>query len=67
MSDWVNIYSSNQDYHIQIARHILSDNGIESLVMNKRDYNYLLGDIELMVRRKDAVKAKYVLKSIEIE
>jgi hypothetical protein len=67
MNDWVNIYSSDQEYHIQIARNILSDNGIDSFVMNKRDSNYLFGDVELMVRRKDTVKAKYILKSIEIE
>ncbi len=65
--DWVSVFITGQYYLAQIARNHLSDKGIDAVIINKQDSNYLFGDVELYVRKEDFIKAKYILKSNGIE
>lgn len=63
--DWVIAYTSDQQYLVEIARQVLEDNGIEAVIMNKRDTSYqTFGYIELYVRGGDLIRAKNLIKSI---
>jgi hypothetical protein len=65
--DWVAVLFTGQYYLAQIARNYLSDKGIDAVIVNKQDSNYLFGDVELFVRKENFIKAKYILKSNGIE
>lgn len=64
--DLVSVYSSDQDYQIQIARELLDENGIESFLLNQHDSVIpTVGVIELYVNAKDEQKAKEILKKLK--
>ena len=59
------IYFSISDLEIVTARHILSEAGIESFTIDKKDSVYagiLGGKIELYVRKDQGVEAKKILE-----
>ena len=63
--DWVIAYESKQEYLADIARTILSDNDIESVIINKKDSIYnSFGDIEVYVNRDNLIKAKQILQKL---
>lgn len=63
--DWVIAYESKQEYLADIARTILSDNDIESVIINKKDSIYnSFGDIEVYVNRDNLIRAKQILQKL---
>ena len=64
--DWVIVYSTNQIYLAEIAKQVLADNGMNSIIINKKDSSYNdFGDIELYVNRDFVIKAEALIKEIE--
>lgn len=63
--DWVIAYESKQEYLADIARTVLSDNDIESVIINKKDSLYnSFGDIEVYVNRDNLIRAKQILQKL---
>jgi hypothetical protein len=63
-SDWKLIYATGKLYLAEIAKDILEEEGIEVVLLNKQDSVYLFGDIELLVKPDDVLRAKFLLKEI---
>jgi hypothetical protein len=63
---WVNIFSTSKAYQAEVAKDILFDEGIASVIINKQDTNYLFGEVELYVERDDAILAKHILEKANI-
>ncbi len=64
--DWVKVKSFNKVYLADIAKEVLFDNGIESVIINKQSSSYLdFGDVEIYVARENAVKAINCLKDLD--
>ncbi|MBN2611530.1 MAG: DUF2007 domain-containing protein [Bacteroidales bacterium] len=63
--DWILIYSNNQDFSIELAKGILTENGIEHVTLDKKDKFYQFGDFEIFVHRDNAIKAKFLLKDLD--
>ena len=63
--DWVIAYESKQEYLADIARAVLSDNDIESVIINKKDSIYnSFGDIEVYVNKDNLIRAKQILQKL---
>lgn len=63
--DWVRAYETKQEYLAEIARSVLFDNDIESVIINKKDSIYnTLGDIEIYVNRDNLIRAKQILQKL---
>ncbi len=63
--NWLSIYSTDKAWQAEIAKQVLIDNGIEAVVINKKDSSYLtFGEVELYVSHEDAEKSKELLKNI---
>ena len=63
--DWVIAYETKQEYLAEIARTVLFDNDIESVIINKKDSIYnTIGDIEIYVNRDNLIKAKQILQKL---
>ncbi|RLD48105.1 MAG: DUF2007 domain-containing protein [Bacteroidetes bacterium] len=62
---WTNIRNFNKAYLAEIAKEVLTDNNIESVIINKKDSSYTtFGDIELYVREENAETAKQLIKEL---
>ena len=62
---WKNILNSSDEYLVTMARDLLQDEGIESVVINHKDSSYIIfGEYELYVRELDEQKAAIILEQI---
>ncbi|MDT8400110.1 MAG: DUF2007 domain-containing protein [Bacteroidales bacterium] len=61
---WVKIYESNNEVKAEIARQLLEDNEIESVIINKKDRSYGFGEYELYCMRDYVIRAKLLLKEL---
>jgi hypothetical protein len=60
---WQRIYFSDKPHLIEIAKAILKDNQIESVIVDKRDSSYItIGEMELYVKDSDIILAKFLLE-----
>ncbi len=64
-STWSLVYTSNKQYEAEILREFLSDNGVDSFVINKQDSSYHFGDVEVYTRPEDVMKAKLLIEKFE--
>lgn len=64
-NDWVVILATQHLYKAQIAKDVLADNHIKSIIINKQDSAYLFGEIELYALKKDALVASNIIKQIK--
>ncbi len=64
--NWISVYSSDKPWQAEIAKQLLSESGIEAVVINKQDSSYLVfGEAEVYVSLGDLEKSKEILKNIE--
>jgi len=60
---WERIYTSDKMHLVEIVKAVLSENGIVSFEVNKKDSTYItIGDIELYVKNKDVVLSKFLIE-----
>ncbi len=60
---WVNVYATGQPHLAEMAKELLKQNSIESVIIDKRDSLYItIGEVELFVRDYDVMKAKFILE-----
>lgn len=66
--NWISVYTTEQPWQAEIAKQVLSENGIEAVVINKRDSSLLsFGEVKVYVSQDDAEKSKELLKPLSIE
>lgn len=65
--NWVSIFSTDQPYLADIARLVLDENNISSIIMNKKDSFYKIGEVDLYVNRAQALRAKNLIKNLSSE
>ena len=66
LEKWVTLKVSNKSYQLHINEGRLSENGIQSVIVNKIDSSYLnFGEAELNVKESDFERAKEILKNDE--
>ncbi len=64
--DWKKVYLSGHLYQVEIARELLENNGINSVILNQKDSVYkTFGDIELYVHENDELRALELLKELK--
>jgi hypothetical protein len=60
-SNWALIYSTGAPYKIELLKGMLAEHEIDSVIINKQDSSYLIGELELYVKAEDVVKAKRII------
>jgi hypothetical protein len=66
--DWTKIFSSSNTQQVEIRKALLTENNIESVIINKQDSSYpVFGLLELYVNNADAFKAVQLLNANDIE
>lgn len=66
LEKWVTLITSIKSYQLNIIEGRLSENGIQSVIINKIDSSYLnFGEAELNIKESDFERAKEILKDDE--
>ncbi len=64
--DWKQVFLTGEAYRAEIAKELLENNEIESVILNQKDSTYItFGDIEVYVHEKDVEKAIQILKDLK--
>lgn len=66
-SNWTKVYTSAQQYKVELIKGLLAENNIESVSVNKQDSAYLFGEVELYVHVENAFKANQIIKETDSE
>jgi hypothetical protein len=60
--NWLKVYSAGQLYQVELVKGILDQSGIESVIMNQSDSEFLMGEVELFVDLEDFELAKSLIR-----
>jgi hypothetical protein len=63
--NWVTVFASSQSYLSHLVKQMLNDNEIDAVVLDKQDSLYKFGDIEVLVRNADVMKAKVLIQQFQ--
>ena len=63
--EWTSVYSTNQLYQAELLKHVLADNQVTAVVVNKQDSAYNFGSVEIYVKPSDVVRAKHIISKTE--
>lgn len=55
-------YTTNQLFEAEMIKKYLSDHQVKAFILNKMDSAYHFGEIELLVYRDDAIRAKKLIE-----
>ncbi len=61
MKNWVKLESYSRLHQAELRKDILEDNKIPSVIINEKDSLFLLGEIELFVKKYDEAKARELI------
>jgi len=59
--DWVLIYQADEEYKAEIIKQLLEDNGLHPVLMDHKDNEFRLGQVELFVSPLEMDQAKTVI------
>ena len=59
--NWLKVYSAGQLYQVELVKGILDQSGIESVILNQSDSEFLLGEVELYVETENFEMAKNLI------
>ena len=59
--NWKIVYTADRLYKVELVKGILDQAKIESVIMNKKDSEFPVGDVELFVDDKDYDKAREIV------
>lgn len=61
-NNWVSVFSSVELHNVELLRHMLAEQDIEAVIVNKKDSFYpSIGEIELFVRRDTVIAARKII------
>lgn len=61
--NWIKIFGDNLEHSVMLVKLKLEENGIQSIVINKKDSSYnAFGEVELYIRKENTVKARHLIK-----
>ncbi len=64
--NWEIVYNTSEQYLAEMAQQMLRDNGIEAVVMDKKDSAYpMIGHIEVMVEKENLSAAEKLIKKFQ--
>ncbi len=57
MEEWIKIFTTTKMHHALRVQSTLKEHEIQSVILNKQDSLYMLGEIQLMVKLEQASDA----------
>jgi len=63
--NWKCIYTTIYEHEVLIVKELLEENNIEAVSINKRDSNYLFGNIEIYVHNANEITALQIVNKMK--
>ncbi len=60
--EWMQVYSANDLYKVDLVKGMLLENGIASEILDRQDSAFLTGEVELFVHTADFDAAKKLIE-----
>ncbi len=67
MNGWESVFSHGFMPKVVLAKELLTEQDIPSIILNKQDSFYLIGEIELRVPGEYVIRARRILSKFEHE
>ncbi len=67
MDGWVKIYTAEQEYQAEVIKHLLENNGLHPVMLDRKDDEFRLGVVEVYVSPEESEKAGEVIAENEKE
>lgn len=64
--NWKCIYRSQKAWEVDIFHGVLTENGIDAVIINKKDSAYLFGEVELYVKTEDVLEASKTINDTSL-
>lgn len=64
-SDWVLIYTTDDQWRLDLIRQVFDSNDIDCVVIDKKDSTFHFGDASIYVKHKDLERAVELIKDID--
>lgn len=61
--NWEKVLTTEISSKAEITRMVLENNGLQAVIMNKKDSSYLLGVFEIYVPKDQAIVARQLLEN----
>lgn len=67
-TNWARVYSTTELYKAEILKSVLEDEGIQSVLVDKKDtvYGGSFGEIEIYVQRENVIRAKRAIEKKQL-
>ncbi|MCF8368225.1 MAG: DUF2007 domain-containing protein [Bacteroidales bacterium] len=62
-NNWTKIISTSDSIKAEMIKGFLTENEIETFLLNKKDSSYHFGEVEIYVQAENALKAKHLINS----
>ena len=63
MTQWQTVFKTSQSYQAEIVKGVLSENGIQAVVVNKQDSAYHFGFYEVKVEQDHVLSALQIVEN----
>lgn len=64
-SNWALTYSTTQEYQAIMVKDMLEENGITSVIFNRKDSAYVfIGEVDVYVSQDNVIIAKHLIKKL---
>lgn len=62
MDKWSKVYATGKFHEAEIVKAVLEKNGIQSVILNKKDSSYHFGYFEIHVKQGSTIKAIKIIQ-----
>ncbi len=59
--DWIMIYQADEEYKADIIRQLLENHGLHPVLMDKKDDEFRIGQVEIFIAPEEAEQATRVM------
>lgn len=60
--EWIKVFETTKMYQALIVQSTLQGYEIESVILNKQDSSYIIGEIHVMVKAEDSADAMNIIE-----
>jgi Putative prokaryotic signal transducing protein len=60
--DWIQVFSARQSYTAELVKGMLKENNISSIILNRQDSEFLVGEVQVYVHEENAKKASELIQ-----
>lgn len=65
MEGWIKIYTAQQEYQVEVIKHLLENNELHPVMLDRKDEEFRIGTVDLYIAPEELEKAKQIIADNE--